>query len=358
MADFVRNARMRLSGNKTNNKNDNVDEEKVEAVALLEKVSRNNSNSKSCVLCVGQTGAGKSATVRRLARPERGRAESSAGFEPMTKECEAVKASPPKQGDKRFWPEVSDDDLWVVDTVGWQDVLEEDEVLFQDLLRYLREEGFGKVEAVLWCVIPNVRRDAALTKQAGMIHQVGDNVWARTVVVCKQSMRPERDGAGAVKAAEECGGVSPKVVGYRYLSDLDNDEQMKRVKGDAEARRAFNVLNDQEVRECLVDALLETKGREEVRLQFADKQCLDCGVVEDPRLMPLHCHMESKREHGERAAEGHPGKKQAYHTKEAVAEHTGKLRRLWYGFYTAKPQAVAYFLRESFARTTYVPVLY
>jgi hypothetical protein len=44
------------------------------------------------------------------------------------------------------------------------------------------------VKAIVWCVLPNVRKDALLTKQAGLIDlfKPGD-IWEHVVIVCKQS---------------------------------------------------------------------------------------------------------------------------------------------------------------------------
>ncbi len=94
---------------------------------------------------------------------------------------------------------------WVVDTVGWQEEERDDQETFQvrkkhfshkniifkklifskDILRYLREEEFTHLSGILWCVIPNVRRDAALQRQARFIHRMarwdggggGRSVW-------------------------------------------------------------------------------------------------------------------------------------------------------------------------------------
>ncbi len=45
-------------------------------------------------------------------------------------------------------------------------------MISKDILRYLREEEFTHLSGILWCVIPNVRRDAALQRQARFIHRM------------------------------------------------------------------------------------------------------------------------------------------------------------------------------------------
>ncbi len=210
---------------------------------------------------------------------------------------------------------------------------------FQDILRYLREGGFTHVSAVVWNVIPNVRRDAALSKHASLIDQIAEGVWANVVVVCKQSMRPGRDGGGAAAAAREVmaegagegeRNVLPQVTGYRFLSDFADDAaQLDKMESDEESRRAFNVMTDPEVRSHLTGCL-ERCGPA-LELVFRDSKCLDCGAVADARLMPPLCHMESHRTHPEAAARAHPGARERYHPGETGAVHPGTLRRLWYG---------------------------
>ena len=44
------------------------------------------------------------------------------------------------------------------------------------------------------------------------------DIWRNVIIVCKQSMRPEKDGGGAMRAAEErCvyGKHLPQITGYR-----------------------------------------------------------------------------------------------------------------------------------------------
>jgi hypothetical protein len=77
---------------------------------------------RSCVICVGSTGSGKSSTVSRFTKQ---RAPSSAGFERMTTECGLYR---PKDVDGPLW----------VDTVGWDDQHYEDQQSFQDILRFIR----------------------------------------------------------------------------------------------------------------------------------------------------------------------------------------------------------------------------
>ncbi len=114
------------------------------------------------------------------------------------------------------------------------------------MLRFLRDENFSHVAAVVWNVIPNVRRDAPFSRHACFIDRLGHGVWSCVVVVCKQSMRPERDGGGALAAAREVRGEEREgrlqVTGYRFLSDFDDDED-QRARMEADENNRWNQHN-------------------------------------------------------------------------------------------------------------------
>ena len=76
---------------------------------------------KSCVICVGTTGAGKSATISKFTGL---RAPSSAGVERQTKECALYEG-----------PELHDGGPVWIDTVGWEDCTYDDTSSFQEILR-------------------------------------------------------------------------------------------------------------------------------------------------------------------------------------------------------------------------------
>ena len=223
-----------------------------------------------------------------------------------------------------------DDPIWI-DTVGWEDNTYEDDQSFQEILNFIKDNGIVRIKAVIWNVIPNVRLDSVLSKQARLIDMfMPGEIWNNVIIVCKQSMKPNRDGNGAKKAAEQfCQGVSPQVIGYRFLSDLD-EEQFCKMKDDVDMRMAFNVKTDDEVRELLSVAL--SKCGDPLSLVFRDCRCMDCGAEGDPRLMPLFCHMESHHVHPSSVRVVHPKPIESFHPNDVqIAEHDGVLRRPWYG---------------------------
>ena len=156
---------------------------------------------RSCVICVGSTGAGKSSTVSKVTGVM---TRSGSGTERVTRHCHLIQT--PEMGGQ----------VWV-DTMGWDDAEVEDEETFKDILRFINKHDITRVSCIIWNILPNVRKDALLRKQAEMINLFkAEEIWRNVVIVAKQSMSPVEDCAGAVRAAEELSGEWPVLAtGYR-----------------------------------------------------------------------------------------------------------------------------------------------
>ena len=69
-----------------------------------------------------------------------------------------------------------------------------DDSTFKDILRFICDEELLRVKAIVWNILPNVRKDALLTKQARLINLFKPKeIWHNVVIVCKQSRNPEDD---------------------------------------------------------------------------------------------------------------------------------------------------------------------
>ena len=53
-----------------------------------------------------------------------------------------------------------------IDCVGWDDTEVDDDETFREILRFICSNYLTSIKAILWHVLPNVRRDALLTRQA------------------------------------------------------------------------------------------------------------------------------------------------------------------------------------------------
>lgn len=250
----------------------------------------------SCIICVGSTGTGKSATISKFTRLP---IQSNAGVSRVTTKCCMYH----RPNDKYAW----------IDTVGWDDAQFEDDETFKDILRFIDENYMTRVKAIVWTIHPNVRCDAVLTSQAKLIDKFSPkDVWNNVIVIVKQSMSPEDEGRGALAAAlEHNSRANIPVLGYRFINDETfNAKQRKKMQDDALAREAFNVLTDDEVRESLEETI-EEMGQP-MQVIFRTKRCQDCGQVGDDRLMTKYCHMQSMFIHTGISEECHPGFTEPY----------------------------------------------
>jgi hypothetical protein len=69
-----------------------------------------------------------------------------------------------------------------------------DDSTFKDILRFICDEELLRVKAIVWNILPNVRKDALLTKQARLINLFKPkDIWHNVIIVCKQSRNPEDD---------------------------------------------------------------------------------------------------------------------------------------------------------------------
>ena len=76
-----------------------------------------------------------------------------------------------------------------------------DDSTFKDILRFICEHELLQVKAIVWNILPNVRRDALLTKQARLIDLFKPKeIWHNVLIICKQSRNPEDDAQGALAA--------------------------------------------------------------------------------------------------------------------------------------------------------------
>ena len=131
---------------------------------------------------------------------------SGAGTERVTRQCHLVHSSH------------QEDDIWVDTMViisrktqnftnflsskkhGWDDAEVEDEETFKNILRFISKNDILRVSCVIWNILPNIRKDALLRKQAQMINLFkAEEIWRNVIIVAKQSLNPEEDCAGAVR---------------------------------------------------------------------------------------------------------------------------------------------------------------
>ena len=272
-------------------------------------------DERSCIICVGSTGAGKSSTVTKVTGVL---TRSGSGTDRVTRHCHIIRT--PEPGG----------DVWV-DTMGWDDAEVEDEETFKDILRFINKHDITRVRCIIWNILPNIRKDALLKKQAELINLFkAEDIWRNVVIVAKQSLTPAEDCAGAVRAAEELSREWPVVAtGYRFLSDPSLSPAQRDLMQDAATRKTFNVKTDSEVRETLT-SLMDRLGPP-VQVVFNTSRCVDCSMVGDSRLFSKFCHMEPHMIHPGTIEPHHPGAIEDFHpSQHHILEHDGRLKKFWY----------------------------
>ena len=72
-----------------------------------------------------------------------------------------------------------------------------DDSTFKDILRFIGDQQLLRVKAIIWNILPNVRKDALLSKQARLIDLFKPrDIWHNVLIICKQSRNPEDDAQG------------------------------------------------------------------------------------------------------------------------------------------------------------------
>ena len=279
-----------------------------------------------CIICVGSTGAGKSSTITKLTGQ---RVPSGNSTHRVTQKCNIYR--PKLEFEKNIMQE---NNVFFVDTVGWDDADYDDEDTFKEILRYIESNSIFNVKAVMWSITPSPRVTNQLTNQAKLIDKLLEKkIWGRVIIVCKQSMNPDQDTRGALKAALDYDTyANVQVLGYRYLDDPSfSPEQHAQFENDSTIRETFNVLSDNEVRQKFKD-MFSNIGPP-TKIVFEHQRCLDCGALGDSRLMPKFCHMKKVRVHRVQYPEKvHPLPKISFHPNEVpIPVHPGYLHRPpWY----------------------------
>ena len=279
-----------------------------------------------CIICVGSTGAGKSSTITKLTGQH---VPSGNSTHRVTQRCNIYR--PKLEFEENI---IQEKNVFLVDTVGWDDADCDDDDTFKDILRFIESNSIVNVKAVIWSIIPSPRLTHELTIQAKLINKlIEKRIWGRVIIVCKQSMNPEQDTRGALKAALDYDAyANVQVLGYRYLDDPSfTPEQHAQFENDPTIRQTFNVLSDEEVRKKFKD-MFSNIGNP-TKLVFEHQRCLDCGALGDARLMPKFCHMKKVRVHRVQYPEKvHPLEKVSYHPNEVpIPVHPGYLHRPpWY----------------------------
>lgn len=138
-----------------------------------------------------------------------------------------------------------------------------DDHTFKDILRFIGDHQLLRVKAIIWNVLPNVRKDALLSKQARLINLFKPKqIWQNVMIICKQSRNPDDDAQGALAAARAFNPkAEPPVLGFTYIDDASLTANQKRRFEKAESlREDFLIKTDDEVREAIFEEIAGLKA--------------------------------------------------------------------------------------------------
>lgn len=279
-----------------------------------------------CILCVGSTGTGKSSTIARLTEQ---RVKASDSLRRVTQRCKLYR---PVFHSKNCIFEQRN--IFVVDTVGWEDADSDDDDSFKEILRFVNANNIVNIKAVIWTVNRSIRQDALLNRQAALINKFYEkDIWNRVIIVCKQTENPDRDCRGALAAGLDYNPrANIQTTGFYYLDDSSfTMDQSMSLENDPKMRDTWNVKTDDEIRETF-KYMLDGVG-DPIKIVFNDKRCLDCGAIGDPRLLPKFCHLKKMLVHRVKDAEHvHPMAISSFHPEEIpIKTHPGYMHRSpWY----------------------------
>ena len=240
-------------------------------------------NSSECVLVVGSTGAGKSTLISILTGQP---VQTSNNANSTTKESETFQSCLVCPG------------MNFVDTRGFEDSEQEsDDNIFLDMIRFLNDNNLARMKAVIWCVNPNSKCSATLQRQAKFISSFDPEIWKNVIIQVKMP-RPGQSlteqAQGSVTAGETNGGpgISRSVIGFTLKETIDESFCSLLTNEHCEK---FLYWDHERVRQQFEEKLSSIGAP--IQVVFSEKQCLDCGVRGDPRLVNQRCHYEMGWEH-------------------------------------------------------------
>ena len=240
----------------------------------------------SCVVILGDTGLGKS-TIVNLCTGNNATCGSTA---------EAVTRVNTVYDDILHGPKFP---KWM-DTIGLNDASKENSsfLILQKFLDALKNESITEVCAIIWAITPSMRETKDFDDQASQIEAIFKNIyitdddkshnrvdiWKNVILLCEKSFKDKKSFQGAkaaikAKTASECVDDIPCI----QMADFRDDDGQVNLESTEAVRTRDKIL------ESIKD--ISTP----ISLNFKIMVCLDCGQVNDPRLMLLYCHWKPEK---------------------------------------------------------------
>ena len=126
------------------------------------EVKRSGKPKKSCVICVGSTGTGKSTLIKIM---------TGADVETSSRADSVTKTSTVYSKKKGFLSKDKKPLQYWIDTQGWEDsdIEKQDNQIFKDIFQCLWDSEMTEISGIVWNINPNERATDTLQRQARLI---------------------------------------------------------------------------------------------------------------------------------------------------------------------------------------------
>jgi len=232
---------------------------------------------KSCILLFGDTGLGKS-TILNLVTGHK--VQTGDGANGTTEE-NAIYNNLSHPGRPKW-----------MDTVGLnearynQDPFE----VYQTYLRMLKTKNMESIHAIIWVIPISEKNTANIQKQAVYIQTLFESIgqtrtkdiWKNVIIVCRGTFN-KNDFQGAHAAITEIVKDNGKRARSMTCINMLPFEETSEYDLNLDCETATKMCSS------LEEALGSIKNP--LPLNFCDMLCVDCGQMDDPRLMDNHCHL-------------------------------------------------------------------
>lgn len=241
----------------------------------------------SCVIILGDTGLGKSTLINLCTGSD---ATTGTAPEAVTRKNRIYDDT--IHGDK--YPK------WM-DTVGLNDkdsLKDTNFLVFQQFLRELKDNKISTVHAIIWAINASMREKKEFDEQATQIEAIFKRVdtnrksvdkvdiWTNVILLCEKSFIKGENSFQGAKAAI-------KSMTASESTDKITCIQMEDFGRDGDGKTLLDSDTAKRTRDTIMEALRHISSP--IYLNFRNMVCLDCGQVDDPRLMMLNCHWEREK---------------------------------------------------------------
>lgn len=224
-------------------------------------------NYNSSVIVIGSTGTGKTSLINIL----RDLLDTDKEAGKVSKDSLACTDNIIKYG--RY-----------VDTIGFEDTsYTPDSYIYKSLLRTIRDNNW-KIKAIIWMIKPEDKITPKLQTQANFINLISPEIWKNTFILVKE-LNVKTIPSGVQGAFAACEKYTPMNIPYWGYTIVQKDmEDISRYE-----------LSRENIKNYVLNMINNIIG--EIDIVFNNVECINCGAIDDERILPETCHPNFKKIH-------------------------------------------------------------